>query len=65
MRGCSAAKAKMGVEDYVMQEKLGKGAFATVYKIQRKVDNSVYACKKIDISKMQKNEISADSRRRR
>lgn len=48
----------MGVEDYVMQEKLGKGAFATVYKIQRKVDNSVYACKKIDISKMQKNEIS-------
>ncbi|KAJ1460181.1 kinase-like domain-containing protein [Pelagophyceae sp. CCMP2097] len=48
----------MGVDDYRMGEKLGKGAFSTVYKVERKANSTSYACKRIDISKMAKNEIS-------
>lgn len=70
--------------DYRTVEKLGKGAFSQVYKVERRADNAMrgtgadgggdaatpppraradrscrrYACKRIDISKMQKNEIA-------
>ena len=40
-------------------EKLGKGAFSQVYKVERRGDRGVhYACKRIDISKMQKAELA-------
>ena len=45
--------------DYRTVEKLGKGAFAQVYKVERRGDRgNHYACKRIDISKMQKAELS-------
>ena len=45
--------------DYRTVEKLGKGAFSQVYKVERRGDRGVhYACKRIDISKMQKAELA-------
>jgi len=48
----------MGLEDFVVEGRLGKGAFATVYKVKRKTDGTVYAMKKVSIKKMSKKEVS-------
>lgn len=47
----------MGLEDFVVEGRLGKGAFATVYKVKRKACGTVYAMKKVAIKKMSKKEV--------
>lgn len=48
----------MGLESFTVEGRLGKGAFATVYKVKRKSDNAVYAMKKVSIKKMSKKEVA-------
>jgi hypothetical protein len=37
----------MSLKDFVPIEKLGEGAFATVYKVRRMSDQQIYAMKKV------------------
>jgi len=48
----------MSLNDFRVQEMVGKGSFASVYKVVRKSDNKVYALKRVKIGKMSKKEIS-------
>eukprot|EP01041_Mallomonas_annulata_P003100 gene3100-6089_t len=48
----------MSLKDFRIQETLGKGSFATVYKVTRKSDGKIYALKRAKIGKMSKKEIS-------
>ena len=48
----------MGLSDFRVVEALGKGSFASVYKVMRKADNKVYALKRVKIGKMSKREIA-------
>jgi NIMA (never in mitosis gene a)-related kinase len=48
----------MSFKDFRVLESLGKGSFASVYKVIRKSDNKVYALKRVKIAKMSKKEIS-------
>ena len=43
--------------DFIVAGKLGKGAFGTVYKVQRKKDGKLYALKKISIGKMPRRDL--------
>ena len=43
--------------DFTILSQIGKGAFGTVYLVNRKIDNKIYALKKIIIEKMKKKEI--------
>jgi NIMA (never in mitosis gene a)-related kinase len=45
-------------KDFRIQETIGKGSFASVYKVTRKSDNRVYALKRVKIDKMSKKAIS-------
>jgi NIMA (never in mitosis gene a)-related kinase len=47
----------MSFKDFKILETIGKGSFASVYKVIRKSDQKVYALKKVKISKMSKKEI--------
>eukprot|EP01038_Epipyxis_sp_PR26KG_P009493 gene9493-12789_t len=48
----------MSFKDFRIVETIGKGSFASVYKVIRRSDNKVYALKRIKISKMSKKEIA-------
>jgi serine/threonine protein kinase len=48
----------MPLNDFRIMESIGKGSFASVYKVVRKSDNKVYAMKRVKINKMSKKEIS-------
>ena len=48
----------MSFKDFRVVEALGKGSFATVYKVQRKSDQKIYALKRVKINKMSKKEIA-------
>mmetsp|Transcript_27811 Transcript_27811/g.28057 ORF Transcript_27811/g.28057 Transcript_27811/m.28057 type:complete len:454 (+) Transcript_27811:190-1551(+) len=48
----------MPLNDFRVQEAVGKGSFASVYKVTRKSDNKIYALKRVKIGKMSKKEIS-------
>lgn len=48
----------MPLSDFRVVEALGKGSFASVYKVMRKSDNKVYALKRVKIGKMSKREIA-------
>lgn len=47
-----------GLSDFQVHQTLGKGAFASVYKVTRKSDGKVYALKRVKINKMGRREIS-------
>ncbi|KAA0171336.1 hypothetical protein FNF28_00827 [Cafeteria roenbergensis] len=57
MSSVAAAKPRSSAKDFVVLAKLGKGAFGTVYKVQRKQDGKVYALKKIAIGKMPRRDL--------
>lgn len=40
----------MGLEDFTILDKLGKGTFATVYKVKRESDQKIYAMKQVSYS---------------
>ena len=40
------------MENFEILEKLGKGAFSVVYKVRRKIDNQIYALKKVQITNL-------------
>lgn len=46
----------MSLQDFELHEKLGEGAFSTVYKVTRKADNSVYALKQVKLSGLTRKE---------
>jgi NIMA (never in mitosis gene a)-related kinase 1/4/5 len=48
----------MSFKDFRVLETVGKGSFASVYKVIRKSDNKVYALKRVKINKMSKKEIA-------
>ena len=47
----------MSFKDFKILETIGKGSFASVYKVVRKSDNKIYALKRVKISKMSKKEV--------
>lgn len=47
----------MSFKDFKVMETIGKGSFASVYKVLRKSDNKIYALKRVKIAKMSKKEI--------
>lgn len=57
MSSAAIPKPRSSAKDFVVLAKLGKGAFGTVYKVQRKQDGKVYALKKISIGKMPRRDL--------
>lgn len=45
-------------KDFHILEPIGKGSFASVYKVQRKSDGKIYALKRVKIEKMSKKAIA-------
>lgn len=41
---------------FELMECIGKGSFAKVYKVRRKVDQQIYALKKVNLGKMKVKE---------
>ena len=56
--GGELLRKRSTAKDFVVLSRLGKGAFGTVYKCQRKQDGKVYALKKISIGAMPRREIA-------
>ena len=46
----------MSLSDFEILSKLGDGAYSTVYKVRRKIDNKIYALKKVSIEKLTEKE---------
>ena len=40
------------MENFEIIEKLGEGAYSTVFKVKRKIDNQIYALKKVKLSNL-------------
>jgi serine/threonine protein kinase len=53
----SPGRQRSSAKDFVVQARLGKGAFGTVYKVTRRQDGKVYALKKISIGKMPRRDL--------
>jgi NIMA (never in mitosis gene a)-related kinase len=46
----------MALEHFEVIKELGDGTYSTVYKVRRKIDNQVYALKKVSISGLREKE---------
>ena len=46
----------MSINDFEIIKQIGSGAFSTVSLVRRKQDNTIYALKRVELSKMQPNE---------
>ena len=44
------------MENFEIIAKLGEGAYSTVYKVKRKIDNQIYALKKVKLSNLKEKE---------
>ena len=44
------------MENFEILEKLGEGSYSTVYKVKRKIDNQIYALKKVKLSNLNEKE---------
>ena len=44
------------MENFEILEKLGEGSYSTVYKVKRKIDNQLYALKKVKLSNLNEKE---------
>ena len=44
------------MENFEIIEKLGEGAYSTVFKVKRKIDNQIYALKKVKLSNLKEKE---------
>ena len=44
------------MENFEILTKLGEGAYSTVYKVKRKIDNQIYALKKVKLSNLKEKE---------
>ena len=44
------------MENFKILEKLGEGSYSTVYKVKRKIDNQIYALKKVKLSNLNEKE---------
>lgn len=42
----------MSLKDFQMLEKLGEGAYSTVFKVKRLIDNELYALKKVKMNNL-------------
>jgi NIMA (never in mitosis gene a)-related kinase len=42
----------MSLMDFKVLEKLGSGAYSSVYRVERLLDNEIYALKKVNLSGM-------------
>ena len=47
----------MSIEDFEILSKLGEGAYSSVYKVKRLVDEAVYALKKVKLVNLSTREI--------
>eukprot|EP00741_Cyanophora_paradoxa_P014947 tig00020830_g14421.t1 len=52
----AATGSSSRLTDFVFGERLGKGSYGVVYKVQRKSDQQSYVCKQINISAMPRKE---------
>ena len=43
-------------KDFIIQKKLGDGAFSQVYSCKRKSDDTIYAMKKVTMGKLSEKE---------
>ena len=46
----------MSLKDFQIIAKLGEGAFSTVYKVRRLIDNTEYAMKKVKMNNLTEKE---------
>jgi serine/threonine protein kinase len=53
-----SSSAKMGMSDFEILRKIGKGSFGAVYKVKRKKDGNEYALKKVNIGSLKQREKS-------
>ena len=44
------------MEDFKIISKLGEGAYSTVYKVKRIIDNNIYALKKVKLLNLSEKE---------
>ena len=44
------------MEDFQILSKLGEGAYSTVYKVKRIIDNQIYALKKVKLMNLSEKE---------
>ena len=44
------------MKNFEILQKLGEGSFSTVYKVRRKIDNNIYALKKVKLQKLKEKE---------
>jgi len=47
----------MSVSDFEIIAKLGEGAYSSVYKVKRVIDNAIYALKKVKLVNLSPREI--------